>query len=174
MLWYFKRIAISKANCKGTVYVAVNSVLLKKIKKIEAGTEMKERILARAFELFRQYGIKANSMADIALDLGISKKTIYKYFADKHQLVAELFTAYLDEIKNIGSATNVNAIEEFCSTINSIIQKILCLPAAFFYDLKNIIIKLIRYGVNTSSNTSSSFFKRTYCGAFRVACTARM
>ena len=97
---------------------------------------MKERILARAFELFRQYGIKTISMADIAEDLGISKKTIYKWFADKDQLVTDTLTTYLEEIKNTCPHTHENAIQEFCSTINAAILKLLHMHTAFFYDLK--------------------------------------
>ena len=49
--------------------------------------EVKERILTKADELFMQYGIRSVSMDDIASQLGISKKTIYQYFADKDELV---------------------------------------------------------------------------------------
>ncbi len=75
-------------------------------------------------------------MDDIAEDLGISKKTIYKWFADKDQLVTESLTTFLEEIKHICTETTANAIDEFCSTINTAIQKLLNLDEAFFYDLK--------------------------------------
>ncbi|GEO06264.1 TetR family transcriptional regulator [Adhaeribacter aerolatus] len=103
---------------------------------MEAGTEVKERIVARAFDLFRQYGIKTISMADIAVDLGISKKTLYKWFSDKDELVAETVTAYLQEVKNICTGAADNPVEEFCSAINLSIQRLLHLHTAFFYDLK--------------------------------------
>lgn len=97
---------------------------------------VKERILKRAFELFGQYGIKTISMDNIALDLGISKKTIYKWFANKDQLVTETLTIYLDEVKVKSNEVNENAIEEFCTTINLVIQNLLRFHASFFYDLK--------------------------------------
>ena len=49
--------------------------------------DVKERILVKAEELFLQYGIRSVSMDDIANSLGMSKKTLYQYYADKDELV---------------------------------------------------------------------------------------
>ena len=103
---------------------------------METNTGVKERILKQAFELFRQYGIKTISMDDIALHLGISKKTIYKWFENKDQLVEEALTTYLNHIKEECSLGGANAIEEFCLHINNLIKKLLLFHASFFYDLK--------------------------------------
>ncbi len=58
--------------------------------------ETKERIKIKADELFRRYGIRTVTMDEIANQLGISKKTIYQAFADKHELVDEVITDLLD------------------------------------------------------------------------------
>jgi TetR/AcrR family transcriptional regulator, cholesterol catabolism regulator len=52
--------------------------------------ETKNRILQKAEELFRRFGIRAVTLDEIASDLGISKKTIYQYFEDKDALVDEI------------------------------------------------------------------------------------
>ncbi|MDQ6723012.1 MAG: TetR/AcrR family transcriptional regulator [Thermoproteota archaeon] len=49
--------------------------------------EIKDRIKQKADELFRTYGIKSVTMAEIASRLGVSKKTIYQTFSDKDELV---------------------------------------------------------------------------------------
>ena len=49
--------------------------------------EPQERILFKAHELFMRYGIRSVSMDEIATQLGISKKTIYQYYADKDAIV---------------------------------------------------------------------------------------
>ena len=49
--------------------------------------ETQERILEKAHELFMMYGIRSVSMDEIAAHLGISKKTIYQFYADKDALV---------------------------------------------------------------------------------------
>lgn len=58
--------------------------------------EHKERILVRAHELFNKYGIRSVSMDDISAGLGMSKKTLYQYFADKEELVDACFSGVLD------------------------------------------------------------------------------
>ncbi|MEE9408416.1 MAG: TetR/AcrR family transcriptional regulator [Polaribacter sp.] len=50
---------------------------------------MKEKIIEKASELFLNLGFKSVTMDEIASELGISKKTLYKYFSNKHALVEE-------------------------------------------------------------------------------------
>ncbi|MFD1294829.1 TetR/AcrR family transcriptional regulator [Lutibacter holmesii] len=50
---------------------------------------MKEVILKKAGETFLKLGFKSVTMDDIANELAISKKTIYKYFKNKADLVNE-------------------------------------------------------------------------------------
>lgn len=50
-------------------------------------TEVRENIIKKAVELFNQVGIRSCSMDDICRELGISKKTLYQYFATKDELV---------------------------------------------------------------------------------------
>jgi len=57
---------------------------------------MKETILKKAGESFLKYGFKSVTMDDIANDLGISKKTIYKHFKNKVELVDSTIS-YLHE-----------------------------------------------------------------------------
>lgn len=57
---------------------------------------MKETILNKAGDIFLKLGFKSVTMDDIAHELGISKKTIYKYFKNKADLVDET-TAYMHE-----------------------------------------------------------------------------
>ncbi|MES2003936.1 MAG: TetR/AcrR family transcriptional regulator [Bacteroidota bacterium] len=49
--------------------------------------EPQERIVNKAHELFMRYGVRSISMDEVANHLGISKKTIYQFFADKDALV---------------------------------------------------------------------------------------
>jgi AcrR family transcriptional regulator len=50
---------------------------------------MKDAILRKSAEIFLKYGFKSVTMDDIANELGISKKTIYKYYNNKVELVDE-------------------------------------------------------------------------------------
>ena len=58
--------------------------------------EAKERILGKAHDLFMRYGIRSVSMDDMSAQLGMSKKTLYQYYADKEELVDAVLTALLE------------------------------------------------------------------------------
>ncbi len=56
--------------------------------------EALDKILSSSIELFTQYGFKTITMDDIARRAGISKKTLYQHFANKHEVVSETMTWY--------------------------------------------------------------------------------
>lgn len=61
---------------------------------------MKEKIVEQATELFLKVGFKSITMDDIAAKMGISKKTIYKYYANKEILVEETTKLMHDRVLN--------------------------------------------------------------------------
>jgi AcrR family transcriptional regulator len=79
--------------------------------------ELKERILNKAQEIFFQYGYTRVKMDEIADGLGISKKTLYKFFESKENLLREI----IERIK-LNIRTNCDII---CDNINmEFIQKL--------------------------------------------------
>jgi TetR/AcrR family transcriptional regulator, cholesterol catabolism regulator len=68
--------------------------------EIEEEMDAKERILIKAEELFMQYGIRSVSMDDIANNLGMSKKTLYQYYADKDELVHAVVDGHINEMEH--------------------------------------------------------------------------
>ena len=50
---------------------------------------MKDQILIKATDMFLTLGFKSVTMDEIATEMGISKKTIYKYFSNKELLIEE-------------------------------------------------------------------------------------
>ena len=77
--------------------------------------EIQERIRQKADELFRRYGIRSVTMDEIATQLGMSKKTIYQYYADKDQLVDAVAVDeinYSQECCTKDAASSANAVEE--------------------------------------------------------------
>ncbi len=76
---------------------------------------MKEKIIKKATDMFLKLGFKSVTMDDIAGEMCISKKTIYKYFCNKEVLIEEGTAAIHNEVHNIIDeivAKNYNAIEE--------------------------------------------------------------
>ena len=77
---------------------------------------MKSIIIEKATTLFLQLGFKSVTMDDLAVSLGISKKTLYIHFENKHQLVKEvaysIFEKATRDIIKIKEGAS-NPIEEF-------------------------------------------------------------
>lgn len=68
---------------------------------------MKERIIESSAKYINLYGVKRFTVDDIAKDLGISKRTIYKYFDSKDELVSEFIsTSIKDNINNTLEVVN--------------------------------------------------------------------
>ena len=56
-------------------------------------------IMECALAMFSKYGIRSVTMDDVARELGMSKKTIYKYFENKADLVHKSIRARFEEIQ---------------------------------------------------------------------------
>ena len=59
---------------------------------------MKEKIIQKASEMFLKLGFKSVTMDDIASCMCCSKKTLYKYFANKELLIDEATTSVHNEM----------------------------------------------------------------------------
>lgn len=55
------------------------------------------QLYERIGEIFKSRGIKALSMTALCENLSMSKRTLYKYFDDKHDLVAKMMSFHLDK-----------------------------------------------------------------------------
>ena len=60
---------------------------------------MKQRILMAAAEGMRERGVKF-TMDDLALRLGISKKTLYQYYPSKDQMISTLVDMAIEDMEN--------------------------------------------------------------------------
>lgn len=86
----------------------------------------KDDIIQSAKKLFTTYGYKKVSMDEIALNAGVTKKTIYSYFKDKN----DLFNYFvLEELKNM----------------KNIIEKNDKLDKPYFKKIHQTIYELIKY-----------------------------
>lgn len=60
---------------------------------------MKDKILEIASEKIQIYGLKKFTIDEIALELKISKKTIYKYFSSKEEIIDCFFSTVIESDK---------------------------------------------------------------------------
>jgi TetR/AcrR family transcriptional regulator, cholesterol catabolism regulator len=90
-------------------------------------------------KLLMRNGIKSMTMDDIAKGLGVSKKTLYKHFSDKSDVVFKTLDFYLnrdmkeqDEILN----SEANAIDQLLEIMKHASDKIMDVHPSIHYDLE--------------------------------------
>jgi len=89
----------------------------------------KQKILETASEMFFQCGIRSVSMDDISGKLAISKKTLYQYYSNKKELIAQVLKWDLDHPKfsfNHEKFEGLSAVErywEFYQFVSEVIKK---------------------------------------------------
>ncbi len=96
-------------------------------------------ITEKVSELYQQYGIKSVTMDDVARELGMSKKTLYKYFSNKDDLVGQFVDHLVNERRcNVNTILNkdLNAIEELFEVNEHVIQMLKNYNPSTEYDLK--------------------------------------
>ncbi|MGZ7444738.1 TetR/AcrR family transcriptional regulator [Paenibacillus sp. TH7-28] len=59
------------------------------------GGRLRERIIETASQLIGRHGLRRFTLDDLAAQLGISKKTIYKYFSGKDEIISVFFDEVL-------------------------------------------------------------------------------
>jgi AcrR family transcriptional regulator len=100
---------------------------------------IKDRIKQTAHDLVMQYSIRSVSMDDIASAMGISKKTIYQYFADKDELVDAVVSEVIkkneadcDRDKKMAQ----NAIHEVFLAMEMMVEMFKTMNPSIIYDMQ--------------------------------------
>lgn len=106
--------------------------------------EPKERISVKAEELFMQFGIRSVSMDDIAHSLGMSKKTLYQYYADKDELVIAMIRNHIQQMQTDCESCREqanDAIHEIFITMERIVDELSNMNPMVLYDLEKFHYK---------------------------------
>ncbi|MFO7867730.1 MAG: TetR/AcrR family transcriptional regulator [Bacteroidales bacterium] len=104
--------------------------------------EKKDFILSQSLSIFQEYGIKSISMDDLSSSMRISKKTLYKYFKNKEDLIHQLFFNYITE-KFASFQTQINS--EPINAIDYLIK-----VHSFLFSQKHIFTTAINYDLQTT------------------------
>jgi TetR/AcrR family transcriptional regulator, cholesterol catabolism regulator len=110
--------------------------------------ELKTRNIAdRARGVFMKYGIRSVSMDDICRELGISKKTLYRYFGNKADLVSNIlqqsfenFEAHITAIRQEGR----NAIDDLLDVSMVIDEHMQDVSQSISFDLQKYYPEIYR------------------------------
>jgi TetR/AcrR family transcriptional regulator, cholesterol catabolism regulator len=96
-------------------------------------------LLLKIGEILKKFGVKSTTMDDIANHLRISKKTLYKYFKDKNEVVQRIVQAQCEfEKLTIVQIVNEskNAIDELIRINNFVSSNISNVHASTLFDLE--------------------------------------
>lgn len=103
-----------------------------------AMNQKKREIIVQATAIYMKYGIKSVTMDEMARQLGISKKTLYTFVADKNELVENcVLLAHEGEICQIGviNENNKNAIDELLEISRFVAGELKKIHPSIFFDL---------------------------------------
>ena len=101
--------------------------------------EIQERIVGKAHELFMRYGIRSVSMDEVATHLGMSKKTIYQFYADKEALVEDVIEIEVSANQaecTIHKEKSENAIHEVFMAVDMLLELLTKMNPAVIFDLE--------------------------------------
>lgn len=105
---------------------------------------MKKQIGEKAFALFSEHGFKKTTMDDLALALGISKKTIYQHFTSKEQMIDSC-------VKDL----NHSVLEELAQHKD---QKGSCVKELL--DIAQQLVRIIQFSFLPYAEEYSAFYKK--------------
>jgi AcrR family transcriptional regulator len=116
-----------------------NFYIEKSFRSFVALMDIKEHIQQKSHDLFMRYGIRAVSMDDIALQLGMSKKTLYQYYADKDELVDAVLAFEISRGQHDClncSASAKDAVDEIFLTMEMIVEQFRNMNPTVLHDMQ--------------------------------------
>lgn len=97
------------------------------------------RIREKARDLFMQFGLRSVSMDDIATGLGMSKKTIYQYYADKDELILAVIQEEIQRTQTTceqDRGKSLNAIHELFLAMDMVVEMFSSMNPSLLFDMQ--------------------------------------
>jgi AcrR family transcriptional regulator len=104
-----------------------------------ATDDARKALIQRATEVFMRLGIRAVNMADLAAELSVSKKTLYKYVTDKRDLILQCMDSHCTEMESViadAKKDSENAIDAELKLIRFIHRTTSQMHPSVLFDLR--------------------------------------
>ncbi|MDA8605630.1 TetR/AcrR family transcriptional regulator [Flavobacteriales bacterium] len=105
----------------------------------QIAAERSAQLLQQAMDVFFRLGIRSVNMAELASEMGVSKKTLYIHFNDKDDLIQRCMSAHCDQMEQvISEAENSegNAIDSELAIIDFVHTVITRMHPSMLHDLR--------------------------------------
>lgn len=142
--------------------------------RISKRDELRKRIIDTAREKFARNGFKNVKTDELAVEIGISKRTLYNTFPSKEKLFEEVILSEFERLSNdideiferIFNDKNINFIEELKNIWNVTAYTSIFYTKEFFVDIKKYFPDIWDKVVDFRRNKMKEhFFKITEVGA---------
>jgi AcrR family transcriptional regulator len=118
---------------------------------------VREKIIETALERFMQNGIRNMTILKLTAPLGISTKTVYKYFKSKEELLSEclnmLYTGYFNELRLIINSHD-NPVNKLLLVFRNAFAKDFGTSHEFFHDLNYYYPELQNAAIERTSKNN--------------------
>ena len=117
------------------VTIKVSIVLLPIMTDIDTGIRIREK----ARDLYMQFGLRSVSMDDIATGLGMSKKTIYQYYADKDELIVAVIQEEIQRTQTTCERDRLlasNAVHEIFLAMDMVVEMFSAMNPSLLFDMQ--------------------------------------
>lgn len=124
--------------------------------------EVQERIMDKAFGLFRQFGTRSITMDDIAVKMGISKKTLYAHFTDKDDMVTQTISRFISVMEDeclTDRERAKDAIEELFLVMEMLDRKLLNMNPVILLDLQKFHAKAWQVFLDYQNNMLATMIR---------------
>ncbi|MBL7974586.1 MAG: TetR/AcrR family transcriptional regulator [Candidatus Kapabacteria bacterium] len=94
------------------------------LKETEQDAILVSRIIDQSRVLFFQFGFNRVTMDEVAAELGISKKTLYKYFDSKEALLEAVFARFLTKANEMQMIIPTSTVDSFVCCFHGFVNHI--------------------------------------------------
>lgn len=101
--------------------------------------EQVRKVIHTAWSMFRRFGVRSVSMDDVAREMSMSKKTLYRCFSDKNELIAQTLEHDMTEMeKHVNSifAEEPNPVKQVIRIAHYIAKYLGEVNHSMIYDLQ--------------------------------------
>jgi AcrR family transcriptional regulator len=129
-----------------------------------------KEIIRRARDIFMKYGIRSVSMDDISRDLAISKKTLYQYFDNKHELLKHVLEYSFEDFDNTIQEIlrkDQNAIDDLIEMSIKINMHIQYAHPSVNFDLQKYYPELFRENQQKKRSYAAHYIKENIIKGIR-------